>query len=131
MHKTHFLRSAFPTYIFREHLIVNKLAVIAHNINNSVVEQRRLDGYINATALTRAYRLETGKRRDVSEWLSNKRTQESLEHLSSVTRRSLFCQIFLYLCGCKLLCKLNQRHYQTNIFQVFYLRNRHTPVLDQ
>jgi KilA-N domain len=64
---------------------MNKLAVIAHNINDSVVEQRRLDGYINATALTRAYRLETGKRRDVSEWLSNKRTQESLEHLSSKT----------------------------------------------
>jgi KilA-N domain len=85
MHKTHFVESAFPTYIFREHLIMNKLAVIAHNINDSVVEQRRLDGYINATALTRAYRLETGKRRDVSEWLSNKRTQESLEHLSSKT----------------------------------------------
>ena len=64
---------------------MNKLGVIAHNINDSVVEQRRLDGYINATALTRAYRLETGKRRDVSEWLSNKRTQESLEHLSSKT----------------------------------------------
>ena len=64
---------------------MNKLTVITHNINESVVEQRKLDGYINATALTRAYKLASGKRRDVSEWLSNKRTQESLKHLSSKT----------------------------------------------
>ncbi len=64
---------------------MNKLTVITHNINESVVEQRKLDGYINATALTSAYKLASGKRRDVSEWLSNKRTQESLKHLSSKT----------------------------------------------
>lgn len=64
---------------------MNKLAVITHNIHESVVEQRQSDGYINATALTRAYKLATGKRRDVSEWLSNKRTQESLNHLSLKT----------------------------------------------
>ncbi|WP_414624318.1 KilA-N domain-containing protein [Calothrix sp. CCY 0018] len=64
---------------------MNKIAVIAHNINDSVVEQRNSDGYINATALTKAYKLATGKRRDVSEWLSNKRTQETLKHLSSNT----------------------------------------------
>lgn len=64
---------------------MNKLAVIAHNINDSVVEQRQSDGYINATALSKAYKLATQHRRDVSEWLSNKRTQETLEHLSSKT----------------------------------------------
>ena len=64
---------------------MNKIAVIAHNINNSVVEQRNSDGYINATALSKAYKLATGKRRDVSEWLSNKRTKETLKHLSSKT----------------------------------------------
>jgi hypothetical protein len=64
---------------------MNKLAVIAHNINNSVVEQRQSDGYINATALTRAYKLETGKRRDVGHWLELERTKETLEHLSSIT----------------------------------------------
>jgi hypothetical protein len=64
---------------------MNKLTVITHNINESVVEQRKSDGYINATALTRAYKLATGKRRDVSEWLSNKRTKESLNHLSLKT----------------------------------------------
>jgi hypothetical protein len=53
---------------------MNKLAVIAHNINNSVVEQRRLDGYINATALASAYKLATGKRRDVGHWLELERT---------------------------------------------------------
>jgi hypothetical protein len=64
---------------------MNKLAVIAHNINDSVVEQRRLDGYINATALASAYKLTTGKRRDVGHWLELERTKETLEHLSSIT----------------------------------------------
>jgi KilA-N domain len=59
--------------------------VITHRIQDSLVEQRQLDGYINATALTKAYKLATGKRRDVSEWLANKRTKETLEHLSSKT----------------------------------------------
>ena len=64
---------------------MNKLAVIAHNINESVVEQRRLDGYINATALASAYKLATGKRRDVGHWLELERTKETLTHLSSIT----------------------------------------------
>jgi hypothetical protein len=49
------------------------------------VPQRKEDGYINATALTKAHYEATGQRREVSEWLSNKRTQESLEHLSAKT----------------------------------------------
>ena len=64
---------------------MNKLAVIAHNINESVVEQRRLDGYINATALASAYKLATGKRRDVGHWLELERTKETLTHLNSIT----------------------------------------------
>lgn len=64
---------------------MNKIAVIAHNINDSVVEQRRLDGYINATALASAYKLATGKRRDVGHWLELERTKETLDHLSSIT----------------------------------------------
>lgn len=60
-------------------------SVITHTVNDFVVQQRFLDGYINATALSKAYKLATGKRRDVSEWLTNKRTIQSIEHLSSVT----------------------------------------------
>lgn len=59
--------------------------IISHKVNESFVEQRQSDGYVNATALTKAYKLATGKRRDVSEWLSNKRTKETLNHLSSKT----------------------------------------------
>lgn len=58
---------------------------IARKINEFVVEQRSRDGYINATALTKAYKLATGKRRDVSEWLTSKRTIQSIAHLSTVT----------------------------------------------
>lgn len=64
---------------------MNKIAVIAHNINDSVVEQRRLDGYINVTALATAYKLATGKRRDVAHWLELERTKETLAHLNSIT----------------------------------------------
>lgn len=65
-------------------------AVITHTIQSSVIEQRASDGYINATALANAYRQATGKRRDVSEWLTNKRTRESLEHLSAKTGKPVF-----------------------------------------
>lgn len=63
-------------------------SVITHTIKSSIVEQRASDGYINATALANAYRQATGKRRDVSEWLTNKRTRESLEHLSAKTGKT-------------------------------------------
>jgi hypothetical protein len=58
---------------------------ILHNVNGLSVGLRQSDGYINATRLTQAYKEQTGKRRDVNDWLRNKRTQETLKHLSSVT----------------------------------------------
>jgi hypothetical protein len=58
---------------------------ILHNINGLSIGLRQLDGYVNATRLTQAYKEQTGKRRDVANWLENKRTQEMLKHLSSVT----------------------------------------------
>jgi KilA-N domain len=75
---------------------MNKLAVIAHNIKDSVVEQRQSDGYINATALAAAYKLTTGKRRDVGHWLELERTKETLAHLSSITGIPVIelCQVF-------------------------------------
>jgi hypothetical protein len=69
---------------------MNEITVVLHKVNESVVEQRQSDGYINATALSKAHGLTTGKRRDVSEWLENKRTKETLSHLSSKTGIPVF-----------------------------------------
>ncbi|RCJ17963.1 hypothetical protein A6770_33430 [Nostoc minutum NIES-26] len=69
---------------------MNAITIISRQINGSPVEQRQRDGYINATALTSAYKLATGKRRDVSDWLENKRTLETLSHLSSNTGIPVF-----------------------------------------
>jgi hypothetical protein len=46
---------------------------------------RTADGYVNATAMAAAHRERTGQQKKVSHWLENKRTQETLRHLSSVT----------------------------------------------
>lgn len=59
--------------------------IILHKISQMKVEQRVVDGYINATALTKAYWQGTKKRKDVHNWLNNKATTEIMEHLSSVT----------------------------------------------
>ncbi|MEG3840476.1 KilA-N domain-containing protein [Microcoleus sp. herbarium14] len=64
--------------------------IIPHNVSNIAVGQRKKDGYINATALTTAYKKATGKKRDVSDWFQNKRTQESLKHLSCNTGIPVF-----------------------------------------
>lgn len=66
------------------------ITIISRSLHGSPVEQRQRDGYINATALSSAYKLATGKRRDVSDWLENKRTQETLSHLSSNTGIPVF-----------------------------------------
>lgn len=57
---------------------------LTHNLSGIAINQRAIDGYINATALTTAHKQATGKRKEVAEWLSNKRVQQTLEHLSSV-----------------------------------------------
>lgn len=58
---------------------------IVHQIGSVLVGVRREDGYINATAMSKGYLEQTGQRRDVSEWLSNSRTKNTLQHLSSKT----------------------------------------------
>lgn len=58
---------------------------LTHNLSGIAVNQRAIDGYINATALTTAHKEATGQRKDVANWLSNKRVQQTLEHLSSIT----------------------------------------------
>lgn len=58
---------------------------LTHNLSGISVSQRVIDGYINATALTTAHKQATGQRKDVANWLVNKRVQQSLEHLTSIT----------------------------------------------
>ena len=60
--------------------------MIIHEANGVQIGQSSQDGYINATAMTRAYFQRTGKRRDVNQWLKSKRTRESIKHLSTVTQ---------------------------------------------
>lgn len=59
--------------------------LILHEVDGVTVEQLFEDGYINATKLSKAHQARTGQRRDISEWLSNQRTIETLEHLSRST----------------------------------------------
>ncbi|AVR87374.1 KilA-N domain-containing protein [Thauera aromatica] len=55
------------------------LALIQHQVNNSVISQRASDGYINATALCQA----AGKQ--FKDYMGNKSTQEFLTELSAET----------------------------------------------
>lgn len=59
--------------------------IILHQLNSVAVGLRQKDCYINATAMTTAHRIKTGQRKDVADWLRLKRTEETLEHLSSIT----------------------------------------------
>jgi hypothetical protein len=59
--------------------------IISHSMHGITVAQRSEDGYVNATALSKACEKATGERREPSEWLSNSRTKESLKHLSEKT----------------------------------------------
>jgi hypothetical protein len=63
---------------------------ITRDVSGVPVSQRVVDGYINATAMTTAYRKATGQRKDVADWLRNKRTQETLKHLNSNTGIPVF-----------------------------------------
>ncbi len=57
-----------------------------HEYAGITVGQHVSDGYINATAMASAHKARAGQRRDVANWLQNKRTQEDLEHLSTIVR---------------------------------------------
>lgn len=54
------------------------------------IDLRSIDGYINATKLTNTYQESTGKRKDVADWLRQKRTQEMMAHLTSNTGIPVF-----------------------------------------
>lgn len=63
----------------------NNQSIISRNVNGLAVGQQEGNGYINATRLTQAHKQSTGQRRDVANWLNNKRVQETVSHLSAVT----------------------------------------------
>jgi KilA-N domain len=59
--------------------------IVKHEYAGITVGQHISDGYINATAMASAHKVRTGQRKDVSDWLRTRRTQEELDHLKSVT----------------------------------------------
>jgi hypothetical protein len=59
-------------------------------MNGIDIQQRRTDGYFNATAMSKAYQVGIGQRRDVTESLDNKRVQQSITHLSLKTGIPVF-----------------------------------------
>lgn len=63
----------------------NNQSIISHDVNGLTIGQQEEDGYINATRLAQAHRQATGQRKDVANWLSSKRVQETISHLSAVT----------------------------------------------
>lgn len=48
------------------------------------VQQNSESGFVNVTHLSKLHFNRTGVKREPSEWLSNKRTQQSIDHLASV-----------------------------------------------
>jgi hypothetical protein len=63
---------------------------IEHQVGELVVSQRKSDGYISATKLTRAYELQTGKKRNPNSWFENDRTHEFLNLLCDKTKLEIY-----------------------------------------
>ena len=61
------------------------MSIIARFWNGIAVGQNSGNGYINVTQLTQAYHQSTGVQKKPSHWYENKRTQESIAYLESVT----------------------------------------------
>lgn len=59
--------------------------LIPYVIDRTIIQQRLVDGYIDATALCKAYEFKSGTARKVNDWTRLERTQETLAHLSTVT----------------------------------------------
>lgn len=58
---------------------------IEHKIGNLVVRQRKKDGYINATKLTRAYNHKTGSKKTPRQWFETDRSNIYIERISDRT----------------------------------------------
>ena len=60
--------------------------MITREMHGVIVPQENQDGYINATALAKAYKQATGKRKDPSNWLRSKQAKEYIAYVASVTQ---------------------------------------------
>jgi hypothetical protein len=65
------------------------MKIIVHEANGLQIGQRHEDGYVNATALSKAHYQATKQRRDPNHWLALERTKQSIEHLSRSTEISV------------------------------------------
>lgn len=61
------------------------MTIASYEFNGLSLPIRVGDGYINATALSQNYAVQSGKTKQPSDWLRLKRTQETLKYISSVT----------------------------------------------
>jgi hypothetical protein len=64
---------------------MTKARRISRQISGVMVEQREVDGYVNATQLCKAHQAKTRERKDPSEWLSNKSSISAIAKLSEIT----------------------------------------------
>lgn len=62
-----------------------KIPMVSRDVNGVLVHQRQVDGYVNATALAKAYERSTGVRKDVRDWLLTERAKAYIERLSAKT----------------------------------------------
>ncbi|MEL7079053.1 MAG: KilA-N domain-containing protein [Cyanobacteria bacterium J06648_1] len=65
------------------------MKMIIHQANGLQIGQRIKDGYINATALSKAHYKATNIRRDTNHWLALERTKKTIEHLARLTEISV------------------------------------------
>lgn len=61
------------------------MSIVLHEFNGLGLPFRSSDNYVNATALAKAYLEIADRRREPSDWLRLKRTEETLAYVSSVT----------------------------------------------
>jgi hypothetical protein len=62
-----------------------RLNAINRHLNGLIVYQRQLDGYVNATQISKIHRDFSGERRDPSDWLRTETANRAIAKLSSVT----------------------------------------------
>lgn len=65
--------------------MAGRILMIARDVNGIAVQQQQIDGYLNATALAKAYERSTGVRKDVRDWLLTERAKLYIERLSAKT----------------------------------------------
>jgi hypothetical protein len=67
-----------------------KIVKFVRPVNGIAVEQRRDDGFLNATAMSKAHLAGTGQRRDVLHWLETEAAKRAITHLSLKTGIPVF-----------------------------------------